>query len=91
MFRLRPFTNTDHSEIVIKNMINMSDTSSLGGWSGGAMVLSKHPVTGRPTIWMTVGQGPIALAEGAGGDCLDIFTFLYLFSPLFPSLGDDPI
>ena len=22
---------------------------------------------GRPTIWMTVGQGPTALAVGAGG------------------------
>ena len=30
-----------------------------------------------------VGQGPIALAVGAGGGCLDIFTFVYLFSPLF--------
>ena len=24
-------------------------------------------------VWMIVGQGPIALAVGAGGDCLDIF------------------
>ena len=28
------------------------------GWSGGAMVLGKLPVPGRPTIWMIVGQGP---------------------------------
>ena len=27
------------------------------GWSGGAMVLGKLPVSGRPTIWITVGQG----------------------------------
>ena len=52
------------------------------GWSGGAMVLGKLPVPGRPTVWMIVGQGPIALALGAGGGCLDIFTLLYLFSPL---------
>ena len=26
------------------------------------MVLSKLPMPGRPTIWMIVGQGPIALA-----------------------------
>ena len=39
------------------------------GWSGGAMVLGKLPVPGRPTIWMIVGQGPIALAVGAGGGC----------------------
>ena len=44
------------------------------GWSGGAMVLGKLPVSGRPTISMTVGQGPTALAVGAGGGCLDIFT-----------------
>ena len=37
------------------------------GWSGGAMVLGKLPVPGRPTIWITVGQGPTALAVGAGG------------------------
>ena len=55
-------------------------------WSGGAMVLGKLPVPGRPTIWMLVGQGPIALAVGAGGGCLDIFTLFYLFSPLSPSL-----
>ena len=43
---------------------------------------------GRPTIWMIVGQGPIALAVGAGGGCLDIFTHLNLFSPLSPSLWE---
>ena len=26
------------------------------------MVLGKFPVPGRPTIWMTVGQGPVVLA-----------------------------
>ena len=29
-----------------------------GGWSGDAMVLGKLPMPGRPTIWITVGQGP---------------------------------
>ena len=52
------------------------------------MVLGKLPVPGRPTIWMIVGQGPIALAVGAGGGCLDIFTPLCLFSPLSPSLWE---
>ena len=37
------------------------------------MVLVNLPVPGRPTIWMIVGQGPIVLAVGAGGGCLDIF------------------
>ena len=62
-----------------------------GGWSGGAMVLGKLPVPGRPTIWTIVGQGPTALAVGAGGGCLDIFTLIYPFSPFSLSLGDGPI
>ena len=50
------------------------------------MVLGKLPVPGRPTIWITIGQGPTALAVGAGGGWL---TFLLssvlslLFLPLF--------
>ena len=31
------------------------------------MVLGKLPVPGRPTIWMIIRQGPIALAVDAGG------------------------
>ena len=50
------------------------------------MVLGKLPVPGRPTIWITVLQGPTALTVGTGGDYLDIFTLIYPFSPLFPSL-----
>ena len=47
------------------------------------MVLGKLPVPGRPTILIIVGQGPIALAVGAGGM---VWTFLLssilsLFSP----------
>ena len=57
------------------------------GWSGGAMVLGKLPGPGRPTIWMTVGQGPTALAVGAGGGRLEIFT-LYLFFHISPSLWE---
>ena len=45
------------------------------------MVLGKLPVPGRPTILITVGQGSIALAVGAGGGGLDI-------SPLSPSLWE---
>ena len=50
------------------------------------MVLGKLPVPGHPTIWIIVGQGPISLAVGTGGGCLDIFTLLCLFYPLSPSL-----
>ena len=63
------------------------------GWSGDAKVLGKLPVLGRPTILITVGQGPTALAVGSGGGCLDIhfysrLSFLFSFSLL---LGDGPI
>ena len=59
-----------------------------GGWSGGAKVLGKLPVPGRPTILNTVGQGPTELAVGAGGGYLDIFTLIYPFSSLSPSLRE---
>ena len=55
------------------------------------MVLGKLPVPGRSTIWIIVGQGRIALAVGAGGGCLDIFTLIYPFSSFSLSLGDGPI
>ena len=61
------------------------------GWSGGAMVLGKLPVPERPTFLTTVGQGPIALAVGAGGGGLDIFTLIYPLSSFSLSLGDGPI
>ena len=56
------------------------------------MVLGKLPVPGRPTIWMIVGQGPIALAVGAGGGLFGHFysTLSFLSSFTF-SLGDGPI
>ena len=116
------------------------------GWSGGAMVLGKLPVPGRPTIlgesraraycacsrcgwgvvwtfflssilsslswggrverkcwvnfqcrgvllvWMIVGQGPIALAVGAGGGLFGhFFSHLSLLFSFSLSLGDGPI
>ena len=39
-------------------------------------------------ICMIVGQGPTALEVGAGGGCLDIFTLVYPFPPLSPSLWE---
>ena len=67
-------------------VILLGDLMVIIGWSGGAMVLGKLPVPGRPTIWITVGQGPTALAVGADGV---VWTFLLssilslLFLPLF--------
>ena len=39
-------------------------------------------------VWMIVGQGPFALAVGAGGGCLDIFTLNHPFFLLSPSLWE---
>ena len=55
------------------------------------MMLGKLPVPGRPTILITVGQGPIVLAVGASRGGLDIFTLIYPFSSFSLSLGDGPI
>ena len=51
-------------------------------------MLGKLPVPGRPTIWITVGQGPTALAVGGGGGCLEMFTLIYPFFPLSLSLWE---
>ena len=56
------------------------------GGGGGAMVLNKLPVPGVLLIWVRVRQGPTALAVGAGGGCLNIFSLVYHFSFLSPSL-----
>ena len=45
-------------------------------------MLGKLPVPGRPTILIIVGQGPTALAVGAGGGGLDI-----LLSSILSLLG----
>ena len=52
------------------------------------MVLGKLPVPGRPTSLIIVEQGPTALTVGAGAGCLDIFTLVYHFSFLSPSLWE---
>ena len=62
------------------------------GWSGGAMVLGKLPLPGRPTIWIKLGQGPTALVVGAGGGCFGhLHSHLSFLSSFSLSLGDGPI
>ena len=39
-------------------------------------------------IWIRVGKGPIVLAIGADGGCLDIFSLVHHFSFLSPSLWE---
>ena len=43
---------------------------------------------GVQLTWIVVGQGPIVLAVGAGWGCLDIFSLIYHFSFLSPSLWE---
>ena len=51
------------------------------------MVLGNLPVPGRPTILITAGQGPVALAVGTG---VVVWTFLLssILSLLSPSLWE---
>ena len=56
------------------------------------MVLGNLPVPGRPTIWMIVGQGPAALAVGAGGGLFGhVYSHLSFLSSVSLSFGDGPI
>ena len=58
------------------------------GWSGGAMLLGKFRYRGVLVIWIIVGHGPTVLVVGAGGGCLDIFSLIYHFFFLSPSLWE---
>ena len=54
--------------------------------------VSKFPVPGRPTILITVGQGPTALAVGVGGGLFRHFCSpLSILSSFSLSFGDGPI
>ena len=52
---------------------------------GGGQVVGRCWVSfqcrGILLIWIIVGQGPVALAVGAEGGCLDIFSLVYLAGP----------
>ena len=54
-------------------------------------MLGKLPVPGRPTLWIIVGQGPTALAVGAGGVVGHFYSHLSFSFSVSLSLGDGPI
>ena len=56
------------------------------GWSGGAKVLDKLPVPGRPTYLDYSRARAYCACSRCGGGCLDIFPLIYHFSFLSPSL-----
>ena len=51
------------------------------------MVLGNLPVPGRPTIWISVGQGPTALAVGVGGVVWTLLLSSILSLLSLPPLG----
>ena len=56
------------------------------------MVLGNFQCQGVLLIWIIVGQGPAALAVGAGGACLKLFFSRLSFAfSVSLSLGDGPI
>ena len=61
-------------------------------YEGGGRVVRRCWVNfqcqGVLLTWLSVGQGPIVLSVGAGGGCLDIFSLIYHFSFLSPSLWE---
>ena len=71
------------------SIYSLSFSLSLGDGPIKTEILSQRAVkpktTNQPT---TVGQGPTALAVDAGRGCLDIFTLIYPFSSLSPSLWE---
>ena len=54
------------------------------------MALGKLPVPGRPTVWMIVGQGPTALAVGAGRVVLTFLLSATLFLLCLSLFGRRP-
>ena len=73
---------------VIPDHIPYSDASE--GWSGGAMVLGKLPVPGRPTYLDDSRARAYCACSGCGwfGHFFSRLSFLFSFSL---SLGDGPI
>ena len=58
------------------------------GWLGVAMVLGKHPVPGRPTNLDYSRARTNCTCSRCRWGCLDIFSLVYHFSPLSPSLWE---
>ena len=57
-------------------------------WLGGAMVLGKLPVPGLPSNLADSRARAYCACSGWGWGCFYIFTLIYLFSPLSPSLWE---
>ena len=73
-----------------KSVVRLTDRldMTLVVYRGRKTTMQQCNSAGAPYNLDTVGQGPTALAVGASGGCLDIFTLIYPFSPLSPSLWE---
>ena len=60
----------------------------LWGWLGGAKVLGKLPVPGRPTDLDYSRARAYCACGRCGWGCLDIFSLIYHFSFLSPSVWE---
>ena len=81
-----------HLKVSTTYRFNIEILSKLGGGRVERRCWVNFQCRGVLLLWMIVGQGPIALAIGAGGGLFGHFfshlSFLFSFSL---SLGDDPI
>ena len=68
--------------LLLRNVIGMIGWCDVAG--------KNFQCRGVLLIWIIVGQGPIALAVGAVGGCLDIFSLVYHFSFFLPLSGRRP-
>ena len=58
--------NSQELSLLVKMVVKLKRRTHVKG-GHGEMVLGKLPVLGSPKIWISVGQGPTALAVDAGG------------------------
>ena len=83
---------SDTEASVLDLHLSVSDGFVKTKLNGGGRVVRRCWVIfqcrGVLLIWIIVGQGPVALAVGAGGGCLDVFSLIYPFSHLSPSLRE---
>ena len=60
--------------LIVKMKVSHSVVAvGIVGGGGGSWCWVNFQCRGVLLLWIIVGQGPIALAVGAGGGCLDIF------------------
>ena len=81
----RVFTRTENDRVLQTICLKIQ---SLGGGRVVRWCWVSFQCRGVLLIWSRVGQGPTVLAVGAGGGCLDIFSLVYHFSFLSPSLWE---